>query len=125
MDYNLFLDDERLPGHVTWVELPSTTWQVVRDFDEFVMTVQEYGLPVYVTFDHDLADQMYGHGLNGDAIPYETYTEKTGYDCAKWLVQYCIDNNLKFPEYQVHSMNPIGKENIIQYINSAKRSAGI
>lgn len=42
-----------------------------------------------------------------------TFSEKTGYDCAKWLVDYCIDNKLTLPKHvYVHSMNPVGKKNI-------------
>ena len=48
------------------------------------------------------------------------FVEKTGMDCAKWLVEYCINNNLKFPDYEVHSMNVIGKMNIKSYIESFK-----
>ena len=40
------------------------------------------------------------------------YVEKTGYDCAKWLVEYCIDNNKSLPKYAIQSANPVGKENI-------------
>ena len=36
----------------------------------------------------------------------------SGMDCAKWLVEYCIDNNLPIPRYNIQSANPIGKENI-------------
>ena len=43
----------------------------------------------------------------------ETFKEKTGYHCAKWLVQYCIDNKLELPkEIFIHSMNVIGGVNI-------------
>jgi hypothetical protein len=38
------------------------------------------------------------------------------------LVEYCMNNNLEFPDYQVHSMNPIGRENIRSYIESYKKS---
>lgn len=41
-----------------------------------------------------------------------TYFEKTGYECAKWLVEYCLDNDLDLPLCYVHSMNPVGKDNI-------------
>ena len=33
-------------------------------------------------------------------------------DCAKWLVDYCIDNQLTLPLYNIQSANPVGKENI-------------
>lgn len=42
-----------------------------------------------------------------------TFKEKTGYSCAKWLLDYCMDNKLLLPKHiLVHSMNPIGGENI-------------
>ena len=47
--------------------------------------------------------------------------EKTGYDCAKWLVDYCMDNGLKLPEFEVHSMNPAGGENIRMYLENFKK----
>lgn len=123
--YYLFLDDERNPRQVTWVRLPYANYQIVRSYTEFVNYIKSFGVPEFVTFDHDLADQHYGHGLNDDEIPYNRYSEKTGYDCAKWLVDYCIDNKVKFPDYMIHSMNPVGSKNIISYIEKAKRNASI
>jgi hypothetical protein len=38
--------------------------------------------------------------------------EMTGMDCAKWLVDYCIANQLTLPLYNIQSANPVGKENI-------------
>lgn len=51
--------------------------------------------------------------------------EKTGYDCAKWLVEYCANNKVKFPDYKVHSMNYIGGERIKFYIENAKKHLDI
>ena len=122
-NYNLFLDDERLPNHVTWVDLPPNQhYSVVRNYQEFVDLITLRGLPKFVTYDHDLASGHYGHGLRGDEIPYDKYTEKTGYDCAKWLVDYCMKKGIKHPPYQVHSMNPVGKQNIISYIESYNKT---
>jgi len=136
MKYNLFLDDERIPTDVTWVEIPRVFYEVVRDYDEFVETILTYVLPCFVTFDHDLADTHYAIG---DRELYNSYTtqvgdmkmtfdygpEKTGFDCAKWLVEYCIDNRLTFPEYVVHSMNPVGSKRITDYIIDAKKHTDI
>lgn len=125
--YYIFLDDERKPNNVTWQPIRRDhNYNIVRTFYEMCNMIQSIGYPPeYITFDHDLADQHYGHGLNDDQIPYDRYTEKTGYDAAKWLVDYCIDNGFKFPDYDVHSMNPVGSNNIIQYIENAKAKAGI
>lgn len=117
--YKLFLDDERDPCKITWVQLPFGPWIVVRSYDEFVKTIAEKGLPDFVAFDHDLADEHYHRSMYKS--DYKTLTEKTGYECARWLVNYCVDNNKNFPHYVVHSINPIGKENIIGYIENYKK----
>lgn len=103
----LWLDDERNPHLNNWlvfspIEQPfEVVW--VKKYHEFVSWIKENGLPDAICFDHDLSD------IN---IKKSTYIEKTGYDCAKWLVDYCIDNNKELPLYNIQSANPVGKENI-------------
>ena len=46
--------------------------------------------------------------------------EKTGYSCAKWLIDFCIDKDLPLPEYFCHSLNPGGKENILSILKNYK-----
>lgn len=102
--YHLFLDDERMPQQVTWVQLPSLEdfpskeWLIVRSFADFVDCIETKGLPLFISFDHDLGEV----GNN----------EKSGFSCAKWLVDYCLDNNEICPDFQVHSKNPQGASNI-------------
>ena len=122
-NYNLFLDDVRIPTHVTWADVPQNQhYSLARNYQEFVDLITLRGLPKFVCYDHDLADGHYGHGLRGDEIPYDSYKEKTGYDCAKWLVDYCMKKGVKHPPYVVHSMNPVGKQNIISYVESYNKS---
>lgn len=109
---NIFLDDERNPGQVTWVEMPSVFWTIVRSYDEFCKLLETEDQIDFVSFDHDLADVHYGHGLNDDKIPYNSYKEKTGMHCAIALTEWCMDNNKPLPDFQVHSMNPVGTRNI-------------
>lgn len=120
MSYYLFLDDLRYPNQVNWVKLPDVVWQIARNYDEFVLSITNCGLPKFIAFDHDLADEHYfSTGYCGSS-----YVEKTGYDCAKYLADYCQTNMLLIPEYVVHSMNPAGKENIIKYLENAKKYIG-
>ena len=113
MSYKLFLDDERNPEDVKWVDMPLGPWVIVRSSDEFVDTIMVKGAPSFISFDHDLADEHYRryHAMQGGEFSYDGLKEKTGYECAKWLLEYSKLNNLNIP-FQVHSMNPIGKENI-------------
>ena len=55
-------------------------------------------------------------------INYVDMTEKSGYHCAVWLTNYCVEKNLPLPDFQVHSMNPAGKQNIIQLLNRFKET---
>ena len=77
---------------------------IVRSYDEAVGIVKEYGVPTFISFDHDL-----GIDSNGVLL-------KSGYDFVTWLVCADLDNNYKIPldfKYKVHSQNPVGKQNII------------
>ena len=118
--YNIFLDDVRVPTDVTWANIPvDQHYSVVRSYKEFVdLITLRREVPKYVCYDHDLAMAMY----RIDEIPYNSYDEKTGYDCAKWLVNYCMERGIKHPPYVVHSMNPIGKKNIESYIESYNKT---
>lgn len=113
--YKLFLDDFRKPMDCfSYTRNPiylSDDWVVVRNYDQFVDTITKRGLPFMVSFDHDLADVHYHSTMKH--IPYDEYVEKTGYHCAQWLIDYCIDNKKCLPErIYVHSMNVVGRKNI-------------
>ena len=125
----IFLDDFRNPGdcvNYMGFRIQDTAiytrenWVVVRNYEEFVNYITENGLPYYISFDHDLADEHYDPSMY--YVKYndvaKSFKEKTGMDCAKWLVDYCLDNDLKLPKYVVHSMNPVGTENILSLLKS-------
>jgi hypothetical protein len=115
----LFLDDIRKPKDAYQYTKQQVfireDWYIVRNYQEFVERILENGLPDMISFDHDLADQHY---LNPDS---RDFIEKTGYDCAKWLIGYCIDYGLELPECYCHSMNPVGKQNIESLLNNFKK----
>ena len=124
MAYNLFIDDFRMPKDAfAYMKLPqyiTKEWIVVRNYYAFITIIQNKGIPDSISFDHDLSDSHYNTELN---IPYDQYTEKTGYHCAKWLIDYCIDNNKKLPaEILIHSMNPAGSLNIKSLFESYEKS---
>jgi hypothetical protein len=112
--YNLFLDDFRnvsdAHNYLPIPEYALEDWVVVRNYYAFISVIQGKGIPEIVSFDHDLADIHYKkQNFDYDAPDYE----KTGYHCAKWLIEYCIDNELELPKrIIIHSMNPYGSRNI-------------
>jgi hypothetical protein len=50
-------------------------------------------------------------------INYDNITEKTGMDCAKWLVEQWMDGK-PVVDVVVHSANAIGAANISGHINN-------
>lgn len=123
----LFLDDFRNPKDAFTLVIPhlkifwEDDWDIVRNYDEFVSWIEANGLPDFISFDHDLADEHYEDVMNNPKLDYSQYREKTGLDCAKWLVDWCVDNKLSLPDYAVHSANPAGRRNIEQYLISAHK----
>ena len=93
----LFLDDMR--DIRDYVDCRSTNAYQARNYNSFICFAEalfeNYGKIDEVWFDLDLGDES-----------------KSGYDCAKWLIDYCIKNNFNPPTYKIQSANPVGRANI-------------
>ena len=124
--YKLFLDDLRSPKEVYgYTNVPlylANDWVIVRTYDEFVQAIEKMGVPYLVSYDHDLGTEHYRHQSD---IPYDQFVDKTGFHCAKWLIDYCIDNKMKIPtNVFIHSMNLTGAQNIKSLFDTYKKIYG-
>lgn len=124
--YNLFLDDLRNPSDVKWIELPSVVWTIVRNYKEFINIIEKMGVPYMISFDHDICPEHYAeytkaHEMGEQRIRYEIFQEKTGYDCAKWIANLCVNKGVPLPLYYIHTLNPIGEANIFSTMESARK----
>jgi hypothetical protein len=121
--YCIYLDDVRTP-------IEKDEWVVIRSYDEFVDKVNEIGLEniELISLDHDLGDTSVAELIRSinhkNTLDYNNITEKTGMDCAKWLVEQWIDGK-PMVDVVVHSANPVGSDNITSYINNYKRVNGL
>lgn len=124
----LWLDDLRDPSEEMWrnhiaknIANPlryNIVW--VKDYNEFTSYIKNNDMPYLVSFDHDLADEHYtperfwnNYEESKKYQESQNYSEKTGLDCARFLIEYCQDNhNGELPNYYVHSYNPVGADNI-------------
>ena len=126
----IYLDDERVPEDTFNTQRISDPiylekdWVIVRNYFEFVDIINTKGIPYLVSFDHDLADEHYIDFMKcgGKDLGYEDYKEKTGFEAAKFLVNKCMNEDLDFPAWKVHSHNFIGAKNIGSYIRSFIKS---
>lgn len=126
MSYKLFIDDQREPNQV-FKTTSNKEWEIVRNYNSFVEVISEKGLPFMVSFDHDLSPEHYRPSMYDTDKHYTkyyndgTFREKTGYHAAQWLVTYCLDRDTDLPKWNVHSMNPVGKENITSLLDSYEK----
>lgn len=102
--YKLLLDDIRNPPRQPDGNVESG-WRIARNVNQAINIVLVRGLPYHIAWDHDLGEN-----------------EENGMYFAKWIVYYCQVNKLA-PDftYHIHSMNPVGAENIRSYIENFKR----
>ena len=111
----IYLDDVRTPV--------DKDWTVVRSYDEFVSTVMYIGLEniELISLDHDLGEtamaEWHRNVYHNYTLDYNNITEKTGMDCAKWLVDQWLEGS-PVVEVVVHSANAIGSANMMGYINN-------
>lgn len=120
----LYLDDVRIPD--------DRKWNVVRSYNEFTKAIDLLGLDSFsvISLDHDLGMQSmieyYTNVKKNYTLDYDNLKgEKTGYDCAKYLVAHSIRTGIPLPYIYVHSANPIGAANIIGYINNYLKNCGL
>lgn len=133
----LWLDDTRNPhelkdGIKHWlvfspIEQPyEVVW--VKSYNEFVTWIERNGMPNGICFDHDLGMEVAlnarSKGMSKRKSRELKKLEKTGYDCAKWLVEYCMDNNVVLPLWNVQSANLVGKDNINGLLKSFLKFTG-
>ena len=102
----LFLDDERYPQDVTWIQYPEDVeWTIVRSFQDFSLELARGDTDYQVySFDHDIQSYIDGR-------------EYTGYDCLKLLlgIETMINNKLDNTQFFFHTQNPVGKKNMESY----------
>ena len=106
----LFLDDERNPQDVTWINYPeSIDWTVVRSYDKFFHEFYRETFRVF-SFDHDIQD------FNHRGV------ELTGYTVLRAMLDTFLTTPhglFTFPEQVFfHTKNLIGKENMESYWNN-------
>lgn len=114
----IFLDDERNPEDVTWIDYPdSIEWIVVRNRSQFNIVVHTLLLKgiydvsciapkIIISFDHDI--QCFEECDEG-------CHEVTGYHLLKWMVDSIMDEELIPPTCYFHTKNPVGKSNMENY----------
>lgn len=97
--YTMYLDDLRTPIQKYDV--------IVRSYEEAKECIQTRGMPLFLSFDHDL-------GINKDGS-----MKKSGFDVALWIARGLKNKTLELPRgfsYKVHSSNPMGAKKIKQII---------
>lgn len=104
MSWKLFIDDRAFesPDRTP----PDDTWTACRSSREAIFYIDEWGPPTHVSFDFDL-----GLTPEGDVDTVERVYKHLG--------ENYYDADI---EYTVHSKNVVGREQIVSYMESWKKS---
>lgn len=97
----LWIDDVRNPKNHIDVQKYDVVW--IKSYSEFVQYLESYDIPDIIWIDHDLGD------------------DKSGFDCAKYLIKMCQFWDADLPEFYSQSLNPVGKANILGLLESYRR----
>ena len=94
------------------------TMMIDKNYNDFIEIItNNYNDITHISYDHDLADEHYTKDMYSGEEKYNKYydsfKERTGLDCAKFVKTFYHNNNLELPTMFVHSMNPVGTQNII------------
>lgn len=125
----LWLDDIRNPFIGDWLmqyapqfayDKGEIIW--VKNYSEFIEWINTNGLPDMIAFDHDLgedvAKEKVANGMNKRQARIQKRKTMSGFECAKWLIEYCINNKVELPQWIVQSANPVGRNNINDLLNN-------
>jgi len=102
-----------------WVDdlrLPPDGWDWAKTYSAAISLIGQHNYHT-ISLDHDLAD-FHNETMNhGGEIEYDAprgRQEKTGYHVALWMVE-----NQRYPlQVNVHTMNPVGGQNIMKLLQS-------
>ena len=120
----LWLDDVRNPMDEIWQDwmvakgINPDEWEItwVKSYDAFTNYITNFGMPDLICFDHDLGDDVraerVANGMSKRQARIKKRETMSGFECTKWLVDYCIDNDVDLPRWEIQSANPVGAENI-------------
>ena len=112
----IFLDDERSPSQVKWVDYGiNPEFKCFTSYPSFVDSVIwhiENNKEILVSFDHDIQQEDW----DGNEV--------TGYHCLQIIVRECFNRKLPLPDCVFHTKNPIGKENMEVYYQNALKFEG-
>ena len=95
--WHLYLDDLRDPP-------PDREWVVCRSTHQALEVVASRGMPAHMSLDHDL-------GGNDTSMIF-----------LRRLANDVWDDTSPPPDYQVHSANPVGAQNIVSFMESWRKS---
>lgn len=85
----------------------ANNWVIARDYFQFIEILKSnFDQIDFISFDHDISSYDMDE------------KELTGKDAAQFLIDYCMDNGKKLPDWFVHSDNTGGNRNIRQLLTN-------
>lgn len=131
----LFLDDVRVPQDCinymykrigTLDSIYLEEWTVVSNYYDFTHHILNYYDKItHISFDHDLGEDVALAAIERGVSKRQARKKfkknvKSGYDCALFVKKFYEERGLELPVLLVHSMNPVGTQNIVNLFKDKK-----
>lgn len=123
----VYVDEKKIPKNLD--PLKYNPWIVCQHPNDFCDYIRKHPLPDMISLNHDFADEHYidfaNHQAIGiEAINYDKFKVATGLHLMRWLIHWCMENDLDLPVINVHSENTLGTANMVQEANAYYKHRG-
>lgn len=119
-------DEEKFTPLLSLTKTLPVEWLLAKSYEEFCFLIDNLGIPDMVSLDHDLDETAMVECMaaiaEGREFNYKAVKEKTGLDCARYLIKKCGESGVKIPKYLVHTANPNGAANMIAELEAYKKA---
>lgn len=127
MTYNVFIDDQLRPIDIFY-KTNNPFYKVeqfitVKSFNEFKECVEEHfkkdgSYPGFISFDFLLTQVLMKVTDDYSVYQNDDSYVLSGFECAQWIIDFVLKNNIPIPKYIIHDTNPTGRYKINKVFNN-------
>jgi hypothetical protein len=96
------------------LKIPRGSWKIVRNYDQFVFSIKNHGVPTHVSFDNDLCPNHYEIFIKaaseGGFLDWQFVQPKMGLHALEFLIDFCNKEKIEIPIIYIHTANHLARE---------------
>lgn len=88
--------------------IPEGSWNIVRNYNQFIRYIKTKGVPHHISFDNDLCQDhmlLYVEAAKSGNFEWFETQPRMGIHALEWLLNYCKKNNVDRPTIYINTAN--------------------